>query len=69
MDIIDFSTKQIRVFTEKTTGAIKATVVYKKVPNANKTTTKPKPTKSTKPKITKSTSTKRELPKIPSAEE
>jgi hypothetical protein len=63
-EVIDFSTKQIRVYTEKTTGAINATVVYKKEPNLPKNPSKPSQVKSSK-----STSDKRELPKIPSAEE
>jgi hypothetical protein len=36
-DIIDFSTKQIRVFTDKKTGEIRGTVIYKKMPVINKT--------------------------------
>ena len=66
-EIIDFSTKQIRVFTEQKTGAIKGTVVYKKIPPTKKTPKK-EPAKSTPSKSKKTTSTKRELPKIPSAE-
>ena len=66
-EIIDFSTKQIRVFTDKATGIIKGTVVYKKIP-ATKNTPKAETDKSAKPKPKKTTSTKRELPKIPSAE-
>ncbi len=64
-DIIDFSTTQIRVFTDKKTGEIRGTVIYKKIPVTNKTS-KTEPDDKTSPKPEK---TKRELPKIPSAEE
>lgn len=67
-DVIDFTTKQIRVFTDKKSGAIKATVVYKKL-SASKKTAKTESDKTAKPKPKKTTSTKRKLPKIPSAEE
>ncbi len=59
-DVIDFTTKQIRVYTDKDTGEIQATVVYKK---------DQKPTKPEESVANTSAKTKRELPKIPSTEE
>jgi hypothetical protein len=68
-DIINFTTKQIRVYSEKDTGQIKATEVYKKIPSKSKKTTKAKSEGKKEENSEDTPKTNRDLPKIPSSEE
>ncbi|MBN2155432.1 MAG: hypothetical protein JW776_05270 [Candidatus Lokiarchaeota archaeon] len=68
-DVIDFSTKQIRVYTDKTTGMIKATEIFRKIPEVTRKKSELSKTPIVKLETDQTDTKRRQLPNIPTSED